>query len=132
MGIARGRFIREVLTDAQERTLLLVWCPGCDDKHPFWVRARGSEKPAEDQHTWGFDWNLEAPTFTPSLLVHSHKTLINHDLVGDALTAPENVRETPQCHSFVREGRWQFLGDCTHGLAGKTYPMVPLPAWLVD
>lgn len=30
------------------------------------------------------------------------------------------------CHSFVREGRIQFLGDCTHRLAGHT---VDLPAF---
>jgi len=30
------------------------------------------------------------------------------------------------CHSFVTDGQIQFLGDCTHKLAGRT---VPLPAW---
>jgi len=24
------------------------------------------------------------------------------------------------CHSFVTDGRIQFLGDCTHNLAGQT------------
>lgn len=35
------------------------------------------------------------------------------------------------CHSYVKAGRWEFLGDCTHDLAGQTVPMVPLPDWLV-
>jgi len=30
------------------------------------------------------------------------------------------------CHSFVTDGRIQFLGDCTHTLAGQT---VDLPDW---
>ncbi len=30
------------------------------------------------------------------------------------------------CHSFVTDGQIQFLGDCTHKLAGQT---VPLSAW---
>jgi hypothetical protein len=30
------------------------------------------------------------------------------------------------CHSFVVDGRIQFLGDCTHHLAGQT---VDLPPW---
>ena len=30
------------------------------------------------------------------------------------------------CHSFVTDGRIQFLGDCTHKLAGQT---VDLPDW---
>jgi hypothetical protein len=29
------------------------------------------------------------------------------------------------CHSFVREGQIQFLGDCTHAFAGQTVPMIP-------
>lgn len=34
------------------------------------------------------------------------------------------------CHSFLRAGRWQFLGDSAHALAGQTVDMVPLPDWL--
>lgn len=30
------------------------------------------------------------------------------------------------CHSFVTDGCIQYLGDCTHRLAGQT---VDLPAW---
>jgi hypothetical protein len=30
------------------------------------------------------------------------------------------------CHSFITDGRIQFLGDCTHRLAGQT---VPIPDW---
>ena len=32
------------------------------------------------------------------------------------------------CHTFVTDGRIQFLGDCTHALAGQT---VDLPDWPV-
>lgn len=34
------------------------------------------------------------------------------------------------CHSFLRAGRWEFLGDSAHALAGKTVDMVPLPDWV--
>jgi hypothetical protein len=30
------------------------------------------------------------------------------------------------CHSFVRDGQIQFLGDCTHALKGQT---VERPEW---
>lgn len=30
------------------------------------------------------------------------------------------------CHSFLKNGMWQFLNDSAHELAGKTVPMVPL------
>jgi hypothetical protein len=28
-----------------------------------------------------------------------------------------------RCHSFVVDGQIQFLGDCTHKLAGQTVPL---------
>jgi hypothetical protein len=33
------------------------------------------------------------------------------------------------CHSFVTEGRIEFLSDSTHELAGQT---VPIPEWPYD
>lgn len=30
------------------------------------------------------------------------------------------------CHSYVRNGQMQFLGDCDHALAGQT---VDIPDW---
>ena len=32
----------------------------------------------------------------------------------------------------IRAGRMQFLGDCTHALAGQTIDLPDLPAWLRD
>ncbi|SHF03280.1 hypothetical protein SAMN02745157_1480 [Kaistia soli DSM 19436] len=51
-------------------------------------------------HEW--DGNAKAPTLTPSILYPG------------------------ACHSFVTNGRIQFLGDCAHELAGQT---VDLPPW---
>ena len=83
-------------------------CPGCDEEHVI------TTKPY--QNGWDFDGNELAPTFSPSILVYpSHK--------WDG----EKRVETPRCHSFVRGGRIEFLGDCTHSLAGKTVPLPELP-----
>ena len=51
--------------------------------------------------SWQFNKDYESPTVSPSLLVTNHK---------------KNYR----CHSFIREGKIQFLNDCTHKLAGQT------------
>lgn len=40
----------------------------------------------------------------------------------------DGVRRPQVCHSYVTNGRIQYLGDCTHELAGQT---VDLPE-LVD
>lgn len=79
--------------------LYVFHCPGCEYGHPFEICANGD----------GWTWNgsLDKPTFTPSLLV---------------------AKDTPtsRCHSFVTDGRIQFLSDCHHKLAGQT---VDLPDW---
>ena len=100
-----------------EGNRLHFWCPGCDDVH-------GIKYAPGDAWTW--DHNIERPTIGGSVLVHPAQRLIDPNLDGEALTAPENVRTTPLCHSFVVDGKIQFLGDCTHGLVGQT---VDLPEW---
>lgn len=92
---------------------LWLWCPGCDDAHRITVDAPNS---------WVWDGNGMAPTITPSIAVSSHKTF----------DADHHIIDTPRCHSFVHAGRWQFLSDSTHALAGQTVPVVPLPDWLND
>jgi hypothetical protein len=87
-------------------------CPGCDEAHG--VRVCGSQPPI-----WGWNGSMDRPTFTPSIRV----------------TYPANPKASEEfkewrterfCHSFVRDGRIQFLSDCTHKLAGQT---VEIPDW---
>lgn len=82
---------------------ILFWCPGCDGAHM--IRTASAERPGG----WSFNGDAEKPTFSPSILV----TYNGSDAgVDDAPPA--------RCHSFVTDGRIQFLGDCTHALAGQT------------
>jgi hypothetical protein len=106
-------------SDGRHGTRLYMWCPGCDDLHAVEVSA---------PNRWTWDGNLESPTVSPSILVEDvqwkpeygfHKPT-HHVAPGDPT----------RCHSFVKQGRWEFLDDCTHHLTGQTAPMVPLPAWL--
>lgn len=49
---------------------------------------------------WNFNENYDKPTFIPSILV----------TWGD----------DRRCHSFIKNGKIQYLSDSTHGLAGQT------------
>lgn len=80
-------------------------CPGCNDIHGVVVDA---------PDCWGWNGNLDRPTFTPSVLVR----------YGNSEPGPLGVRAV--CHSFVTDGRIQYLSDSTHALAGQT---VDLPPW---
>ena len=75
-------------------------CPGCKCSHFI------NTNPAYGG-TWEFNKDMERPTVSPSLL-------INQGSVNPA---------QPQCHIFINNGMIQFLGDCTHELAGTTVPM---------
>jgi hypothetical protein len=92
------------------------WCPGCEDVHGVMVEAPNG---------WGWNGDLELPTFTPSVKVggiqwttDSGFYKLNHSSV--------NAGAEICCHSFVTDGRIRFLTDSTHQLAGQT---VDLPPW---
>ena len=76
---------------------LVFWCPGCDEPHM---------PPIEGSNPWTWNGSRDLPTLSPSILVTDH--------AGS------------RCHSFLRDGRLEFLNDCTHKLAGQT---VDLPDW---
>lgn len=85
------------------------WCPGCDACHVVRIGpAYEGQRPA-----WGFNGDGDKPTFTPSVLVNA----------GGSLKHPT----VPTCHSFVTDGRIQFLGNCTHALAGQTVDLPDFP-----
>ena len=90
-------------------------CPGCGALHAPCVRA-GSRYDTRANGlgpVWGWNGSMDAPTFTPSLLVRWNG--------GRGENRADEV-----CHSFITDGHIQFLSDCTHELAGQT---VDLPDW---
>jgi hypothetical protein len=88
------------------------WCPGCEEMHHIAVDA-----PNHCGARWTFDGNLTAPTFSPSVNISSPEH-----------TFPDGVKiDAERCHYFLKGGSLQFLGDCTHPLAGKTVPLPELP-----
>jgi hypothetical protein len=80
-------------TDGQNEQVW-IFCPGCKTHHAFTIKH-----PTFVPWTW--NGSLENPTFNPSMLV-------NKDY-------PDS-----RCHSFVRDGKIQFLSDCFHDLKNKT------------
>ena len=91
--------------------MVLLWCPGCQSLHAPRFRCPEHGGPTEGP-MWEGEPRSNPFTMSPSLLIHE-----------------SNV--SPRCHSFVRDGEWEFLNDCTHLLAGQIVPLEPLPNWLV-
>jgi hypothetical protein len=102
---------------------VIFWCPGCQQAHRI---TYGNGAP------WTWNKSVDKPTFSPSVLIRSGHYA--YDEPRDKCWCTYNAEhpESPSsfscqvCHSFVTDGRIQFLGDCTHAMAGQT---VDLPEW---
>ena len=113
--------LSRVLRNAQDN-MLLFWCPGCDGAHGITVGEGSGPR-------WSWNGNVDKPTFTPSILVRSQTWTppVNAENHAEWQRAPwPQTNVATVCHSFVTDGRIQFLNDCTHALAGQT---VDLPPW---
>lgn len=91
------------------------YCPGCEEFH--YVPVTAGDRPGP---VWTWNGSLEKPTLSPSILRRTgpfppewknSKLILNSDRLHI-------------CHSFIREGRIEFLGDCTHKLAGQTVTLL--------
>lgn len=102
------------------------FCPGCRCVHCIPVgRTHNAGS------NWGYNGDPAAPTFTPSILVRTGHHASHGDPGSCYCTWDKRDQEEfadlrcTVCHSFVTEGRIQFLADSTHELAGQTVPMPP-------
>jgi len=89
---------------------LSFYCNGCKRTHT--VNFHPSNQ-------WGFNGDFDKPTLTPSVLTkYRHPKGYSNDNPAPHGYDGEYVTEV--CHSFVTDGNIQYLGDCTHELAGQT------------
>lgn len=85
-------------------------CP-CGASHT--LRVSGSHTPR-----WTWNGDRERPTISPSVNYTEAACSDDCDVCEEGHHLPEF-----RCHSFVHEGRVQFLADSTHALAGQTVDM---------
>jgi hypothetical protein len=69
----------------------MAYCPGCEEVHVYDER-------------WTFTGTEDKPTFKPSYLTQAP----NH-----------GKKNSRRCHSFLTDGVFHFLADCSHDLAGS-------------
>lgn len=110
----------DILKDPDGKEKRGFVCPGCEFYHVVIIKGNGSPGPV-----WGYNGNEKAPTFSPSLLVRwvSVPDVLEEDENGKLVTGPDGKVKGAKneiCHSFIREGKIQFLNDCTHKLKGQT------------
>lgn len=95
------------------------WCPGCKTGHEIAV-----ENANYSGARWSFDGNFTSPTFSPS---------INYRVNTPDMQGYQSHLKSSICHHFVRDGKIQFLGDCTHELRGQTVDLPDIPSsWYIS
>lgn len=67
------------------------YCLGCFDWHKVGLG-------------WEFNNDFKKPTFSPSILVSGYN----------------KKSEKFRCHSFIKNGKIEYLDDCSHKLKGQT------------
>jgi len=90
--------IKVVVNDYGDKKQFYFQCIGCGYNHAFRLKSDGG-------HHF-FNGDLDNPTISPSLLENY----------------PGQV-----CHSFIENGKIQYLSDCHHALAGQT---IELPEFI--
>lgn len=99
-----------------EKDNISFYCPACKQNHMI-------------NSGWNID--IENKTVSPSVLVKfiNSSDEWGKDENGDYIFIEiDGVKRTKGykntiCHSFIRNGKIQYLNDCTHELAGKTIDM---------
>lgn len=120
--------LRTIRRDDVTYTALMFVCPGCvaggpdgyEGLHMLPVNTPTGQNIG--QPSWDWDGNLEAPTLSPSILTNGTRS-------EDARRNDDGTFRFPRCHSFLKEGVFEFLGDCEHPLANQKVPMPDLPEW---
>lgn len=77
----------------------MFMCPGCKDYHV--IAARGPQ-------AWKWNESMDKPTFYPSYLTWYESKGRPHE------------RASFRCHSWITDGKIQFLDDCSHELKNQT------------
>ena len=90
------------------------WCPGCDEMHSIRTESIYSN--------WEWNGDEVRPTISPSIAVSAPAN-------PNASEEFKEYRTASMCHSFVKDGMIQFLGDCTHAMANQTVAIPPLSTW---
>lgn len=97
---------------------LLFYCEGCRMLHGV-------------NSTWAFNEDFENPTFSPSVLVKGVQDITDEEY--DLIMSGKHIEPRPfVCHSFVTDGKIQYLNDCTHLLAGQTVELLDEDNWFEE
>lgn len=100
-----AEFTTYVDCSPEDATHLFIRLPGPTGLLILPVQTKGRR---EGTGNWTWNGSTEAPDLKPSVLSRMGRD-------GGVV-----------CHSWINDGKVQFLGDCTHDLAGQTLDLLDI------
>lgn len=99
------------------------WCPGCNQLHQI---------PVEGANAWQWNRNIDAPSFSPSILVTTGHYLQGHNPEDGCWCTYQTVDpdcdfKCVRCHAYVTQGKIHFLSDCSHALKDQVVDLPDYP-----
>lgn len=110
MNVNLSRVLRQTMPAKNGNGPTLYYRCYCGSGHSIGILPAGSLSP---RYRWSWDGNADVPTFTPSI---------------NAFSSGIPTEGIPgwRCHHYVKDGKIEYLNDCTHEFAGVTLPMIDL------
>lgn len=96
----------------EECTHVAFRMPGPSGMMHLPVVLRGKR---EGTGCWTWNGDTERPTLRPSVLTQGHSFDPDNDLTNPF-----------RCHTWINDGKAQFLDDCSHELRGQTVDLLDL------
>lgn len=97
---------RVIVLDHAGQKSAMLYMPGLPC--PIQINITGSHP------VWEWNGDVNNPTFTPSILTRLPWGSAQYEIVN---------------HVFVRDGKIQYLGDCTHAYRNQTIDLPMLKDW---
>lgn len=92
------------------------WCPACEEVHVFTLHNSNGPH-------WSWDGNVDAPSFTPSMLIRVNTPDLPHYQPNAASSV---------CHYILTAGIINYCADSTHAMSGQSVPLPDLPTHMKD
>lgn len=105
--MARTKLVNEV------KGIYHIQCLGCGYEHEIYTKVKNYSGAQ-----WSFSGTLDKPTFSPS--INYTWGYMVKGLSPEDYKFYRGENRGGACHFFVRDGKIQYLGDCTHHLKGQT------------
>ena len=76
-------------------------------------------------NSWTWNGDTEKPTLRPSIRTEGMREMTDEE-VAKALAGETFDIESIICHTWVNDGKVQFLDDCSHELAGSVVDLLDI------